>query len=220
MYNLDKASNDIAIKLKNELNLDNDNYEIVKYGLYAFFHMILSIIIIGIFGAIFGVFLESLIISFAVAILRKSSGGVHASTELNCIIVGVMISVIPSLILVNIEVNVINTVIFCALAFSIVTFLIYKLAPVDTPNKPIKSQKKIKRLRRVSFITLGIYTILVFVSLYLGIKMESQNLLKYSLCISFGSLWQGLTLTKLGNIVLNIMDSLLINILKMGGKLE
>ncbi|WP_300382278.1 accessory gene regulator ArgB-like protein [Clostridium sp.] len=213
MYNIKEVSEKIACNLKINLNLDEDKYEVISYGLYAFIHMTLSIVFVILFGAIFGVVIESLLISLTAAILRKYSGGAHASKELSCTIIGVIVSIIPAIALENSSINIKNTMLISFLVFVVASYLIYKLAPVDSPNKPIKSEKKIRRLKKGSLITLGIYMILVIINILLSIKLQSTKLLIYSLCISFGVLWQSFTLTKLGHIVLNGMDSFFIKVL-------
>lgn len=213
MYSIKGISENIAKNLKDELKLEQEKYEVIEYGLHAFFHMSLSILFIVIFGAIFGVLLESLLISFTIAILRRSSGGAHASTELNCAIIGVIVSVIPSIILANINMDIKNIMLISFFIFLISAYLIYKLAPVDSPNKPIKSEKKIKRLKRGSLITLGIYMMLVIINILFSIKVNATIFKIYSLCISFGVLWQSFTLTKLGHIVLNLIDSFFTKVL-------
>ena len=213
MDSVKKISANIAIYLKDKLNLEEEKYEVIEYGLHGFFNMIVSVLFIILFGSIFGTLWESVLISFAGAILRKSSGGAHASKELNCIIIGVIVSLIPAIVFVNSDFNIINTIIFISLMFLVSTLLVYKLAPVDSANKPIKSEKKIKRLKKGSLITLGIYMTLVITNVLLSIKFNYKNLIIYSLCISFGALWQSFTLTKLGHIVLNLLDSFFIKVL-------
>lgn len=213
MYSIRKISENIAGSLKDELKLEQEKYEVIEYGLFAFINMASSILLVALFGAIFGVFLESLIISFTMAILRKASGGAHASTELNCAIIGVIISVIPAIILTNINMDIKNIMLISFFIFFISAYLIYKLAPVDSPNKPIKSEKKIKRLKRGSLITLGIYMMLVIINVLLSIKVNATIFKIYSLCISFGVLWQSFTLTKSGHIVLNLIDSFFTKVL-------
>lgn len=217
MYNIKKISENIAGNLKEELKLEQEKYEIIEYGLHAFFHMAISVLFVVVFGAVFGVLVESLIISITIAALRRSSGGAHASTELNCAIVGVIVSVIPAIIFVNTNINIKNVMLISFVIFLVSYYLNYRLAPVDSPNKPIKSEKKIKRLKRGSLITLGIYMILVIINILLSIKVKFTNSMVYSLCISFGVLWQSFTLTKLGHIVLNLMDSFFIKILREKG---
>ena len=90
---------------------------------------------------------------------------------------------------------------------------------MDSPNKPIKKQEKIKRLKRGSIIILSIYMIIVAINLSMFYIYKFNSLLVYCSCIYIGILWQVFTLTKYGHIIVNKIDFLLINIFNlMGGK--
>lgn len=213
--NLELICKNISNNLKNELNLDEDKASIIEYGLFAFFHMSISILLVAVIGLIFNVMIEALIISFVVAILRKFSGGAHASTALNCAIVGVLISVIPAHIVKNLNFN-INYIIFIGIPLYIISLIIvYKLAPVDSPNKPIKKKEKIKKLKKGSIILLSIYMIIVAFNVIIYYISKNYIFLVYSACIYIGLLWQVFTLTKYGHILVNIVDSLFIKIFKI-----
>lgn len=213
--NLELICKNISVNLKNQLNLDEDKASIIEYGLFAFFHMSVSILVVAVIGLIFNVMIEALIISFIVAILRKFSGGAHASTALNCAIVGVLISVIPAYITKNLNIN-INYIIFIGIPLYIISLIIvYKLAPVDSPNKPIKKQEKIKKLKKGSVILLSIYMIIVAFNVIIYYISKNYIFLVYSACIYIGMLWQVFTLTKYGHILVNIIDSLFIKIFQI-----
>ena len=217
--NLQLLSRNISNNLKKELNLDEDKRSIIEYGIFSFLHMVVSILLVGIIGFIFNVMIEALIVSFTGAILRKFSGGAHASTSMNCDILGILICVIPVYLIRNINLN-INYIIFIGILLYIISFIIvYKLAPVDSPNKPIKKQEKIKRLKRGSIIILSIYMIIVAINISMFYIYKFNSLLVYCSCIYIGILWQVFTLTKYGHIIVNKIDFLLINIFNlMGGK--
>lgn len=213
--NLEVISKNISNKLKRELNLDEDTRSIIEYGIFAFFHMLISILLVAVTGAIFNVMIEALIISFSGAILRKFSGGAHASTPTNCAIVGVLISVIPAYIVKNISLNS-NYIIFIGILIYFISFiLIYKLAPVDSPNKPIKKEEKIKRLKRGSIIILSIYMIFVIINISIYYVNNNNLSLVYSTGIYIGTLWQVFTLTKYGHIIVDKIDSFFIIIFNM-----
>ena len=92
--------------------------------------------------------------------------------------------------------------------------LLRKLAPVDSPNKPIRTEKKIKRLKKASLITWVIYMILVIIFMALSIILKIDYLGKLGLLITFGCLWQSYTLTKSCHNLYKLMDEFLINLLK------
>lgn len=215
--NLELLCKNISYNLKKELNLDDDKRSIIEYGLYAVLHMIISIFLVGIFGKMFGVMYEALIITFVQAILRKYSGGVHASTPLNCILIGIIVAVLPAYLIKNISLN-INYIIFIGGILYIISLItIYKLAPVDSPNKPIKKEQKIKKLKKSSLMVLSIYMIVVFSNIIIYYINNNDTFLIYSVCIYLGILWQVFTLTRYGHILVNLVDSLLIKIIKMMG---
>ncbi|MBE6054453.1 MAG: accessory regulator AgrB [Clostridium sartagoforme] len=215
--NLEVISKNISNKLKIELNLDEDKRSIIEYGVFAFFHMLISILLVAIIGLVFNVMIEALIISFTGAILRKFSGGAHASTPTNCAIVGVLISVIPAYIIKHISLNS-NYIIFSGILLYIISFiLIYKLAPVDSPNKPIKKEAKIKRLKTGSIFIISMYMIFAVVNIGMYYVKNINFLLVYTTCIYIGVLWQVFTLTKCGHIIVNKIDSFFIIIFNMIG---
>ena len=212
---LEKLAKTISIKIKENSNLDQDQISIIEYGLNAFFHMSISIISVGIIGLIFGVMYEALIISFCEAILRKYSGGVHASRPFNCIFMGILVSVLPAYIVSRFYYNISFIMIFGVICYVISYIIIYKLAPVDSPNKPIKKIEKIKKLKKGSIIILTIYMVIVIFNIILYRITQNNTFLIYSNCIYVGILWQVFTLTKLGHIIVNILDHILIKILNI-----
>lgn len=217
--NLELLCKKISYTIKNQIEIDEEKRSIIEYGLFAFLHMGISILSILIVGSVFNVAIESLIISCIIAILRKFSGGAHASTPINCAIVGILISVFPAYLGKNINLNV-NYIILLGIIIYIVSFIIiYKLAPVDSPNKPIKKEEKIKKLKKGSITILCIYMIVVLFNIIIYYINRKNLMLVYSLCIYIGIAWQVFTLTKIGHSVVNIIDSLLIKIFTFkGGK--
>jgi len=210
MSKIESISSKIALKIKVDMNLDQENYEVIKYGLYAFFQMIFSIATIILIGLIFNVAMEAFIISLAISILRRSSGGVHASNELNCAIIGAITSVVPAIFIKKIEFNLMSISIYILISMIISLILLYKLAPVDSKNKPINSKKKLERLKRGSLITLGIYMILIIINILIGVISNSRFLINVGIAIAYGSLWQSYTLTKSCHNLYKLMDSILI----------
>lgn len=105
--------------------------------------MLYNILLVILFGRIFNVVIESLIVSFTISILRKYSGGAHSSSPGICLIVGTFIAVsigLVSKIGIDFNINILIGIITFAWAY----YIIYKLAPVDSPAKPIRTEKKVK----------------------------------------------------------------------------
>ncbi|MBU3136493.1 accessory gene regulator B family protein [Clostridium gasigenes] len=219
MFNADMLSKKVAFKIANELKLDNDNKEVISYGIFAIIQMVYNLLLIILFGAVFNVVIEAVIASFTIAILRKSSGGAHASSSKICVVIGTFITVIIGLI-AKININVNSTMIIGAITFIWAYYIIFKLAPVDSDAKPIRTEKKKKRLKRSSIFILSIYLTIVIIGIILYLYTKIDRLLIYSICILGGVIWQILSLTKIGHEIVKIIDAFLNKIIPMGIKEE
>ena len=192
-----KISNNIA----QELNLDDDKRAVINYGIFAFVQMAICIALVIIFGLIFNVVIEALIISFTISILRKSSGGVHASSSGKCAIIGTITSVGMGIISKHIYVSFGLVSVVGSVVFIWSYYIVYKLAPVDSVAKPIKNIEKIKRLKKNSIVILSVYLIIIVINILYFYFIKNSIVLVYSLCIYIGLLWQVFSLTKYGYLV-------------------
>lgn len=218
---MENLSNNIANKVASELNIDNDKKEVIAYGTFALIQTFISIFLVSIFGFIFKVAFEALIILFTASILRKYSGGAHASSPGSCTSIGVIICTGQALLISFIVKNWINFKI--ALIVELIVFIwsyymVYKLVPVDNPSKRIKSEEKRKRMKKGSFITLSIYFLIVIFAMILYFNIKRTALLVYSLCIIGGVVWQVFTLTRSGHLTLAKIDIYLKYLLNIGRK--
>lgn len=218
---MEKLCNNIAEKIAYELNYDKNKKEVIAYGMFALLQMTLSILLVVLFGALFDVMLEALIISFTTSILRKYSGGVHASSSAACIILGTVICIGQAVVikfLSNYGVT-LNAVIISGVVIFVWSFgLIYKLAPVDSPSKPIVRQEKRSKMKKGSIIILSAYLFIVITTIIIYLYNGSNNLIKYCLCIYMGILWQVFTITTYGHLIIKKLELFFINILKLRGE--
>lgn len=213
---MEKLTNKISSKIADELKLDNDNREVIAYGIFAIFSIALSIIFVAVFGIIFHVAIEALVVCFTGSILRKYSGGVHATTPTRCVIVGVVVCVGEALFLsaisplINRDLLIISGIVVFMAAY----YFVYKLAPVDSAAKPIKKKEKIIRMKKSSIFILNAYVVIVIVNIILYMHFKDKRFSTYSLCIYGGTVWQIFTLTKFGHGVMNKVDAFFNQILK------
>lgn len=223
MFNVEKLTNNIAEKISLELGLDNDRKEIVAYGTFALVQTILSIFLILIFGLIFGIWIEALIVAVAASILRKYSGGVHASSPEICAFAGtgivIGITVLISF-LITPSINLVIVIPLGVITFAYSYYLICKLAPVDSAAKPIKTEKKKARMKKGSILVLNAYMLIIILSIIMYINTKEKWFLVFSLCIYGGTAWQAFTLTNIGHLIFRKIDAFINNILiyKRGGK--
>lgn len=207
---IEKIASLISENVSRELGYDEEKKAVVQYGTYALIQTLISIFTVFIVGLILGVTLEALVFLFTVSILRKYSGGAHSDSSNICTMLGIIMSSLAGL-LVNLKLlnNInINWIIgFIVVIFGMAYYIILKYAPVDTPNKRIKTDKKRKRMLNES---LKILTIYLFIVLCGAIVYYNFNLgIAKSIIMSllFGVIWQCITLTSMGELLLNSLDS-------------
>lgn len=212
MFNIENVSNDISDKIASELNLDNDKREVIAYGTFAFLQMIFSIVLVIIFGWLFHVGIEALVISFVASILRKYSGGAHAGSPSRCALIGTIVCIGQAALFKFALAHKLNFNMVLLLEMMIFVwsyYMIYKLAPVDSPTKPIRKKEKKIRLKKSSIIILSVYLVITVFILMLYKETGKQNLLIYTLCIYGGVVWQIFTLTEVGHLILGKIDTFL-----------
>lgn len=205
----------IATKIGNNakllLNANEEQEQIIVYGAINLFQMLFAILWVIIAGLLFGVFYEALIFSITASILRKYSGGVHASSPSRCIIIGTLSSVLAG-ILVNKILCTLNCVTVIGISISIIIFAfitVSKNAPVDSIKKPITNIETRKQFKRKSILVIFIFLFIIIILFILSQKFSNLYYIKLMESISLGILWQTITLTKIGISLLNKVDFVL-----------
>lgn len=202
MFKIENICEKFSDYIAQELKFDDDKKSVINYGIFAFIQMGICIALVIIFGFIFNVTIEALIVSFTISILRKSSGGVHAKSPERCAVIGTVASVGMALISKYINVSFSFVILLGSIIFIWSYYIVYKLAPIDSIAKPIKNIEKIKRLKKRSIMILNVYLIIVVINMLCYLIMKNFTLLTYSLCIYMGLLWQVFSLTKCGHLII------------------
>ena len=209
---MEKLCNNIASKVAGELNLSNDQREVIAYGAFAILQMLYSILIVVLFGLLFHVVIEALIISFTISILRKYSGGIHASSPGRCLVIGTVVCTGQAVLISYVigEWASLGIVLFLGLLFFTWSYyIVYKLAPVESPAKPIKREEKRKKMKKGSIIILSAYLFIILINCILYLFTREKVFMVYSLCIYGGIIWQVFTLTNGGHLILGKVDTFL-----------
>lgn len=216
MFLIERISNKIGHNIASYLNMDKDHEEIISYGALGLLQTSFSILLVIIFGLIFHILIECLIISFSISILRKYSGGVHSSSPNRCAIIGTFISVSLSIITIFI-LKIFPTIIafflfLIGLLYSY--YYIYKYAPVGSSSKPLNNIIKRQYLKRFSILVASILYGIACILFLFYVLSKNSNLLVYSFCILIGIVWQTFTLTYLAHILLTKIDCFFIKLQK------
>jgi accessory gene regulator B len=215
----------IAVKIGSNakliLNADEDKEQIIVYGAINLLQIIFSILWVVVFGLILGVFFEALLFSITTGILRKYSGGVHASSPNRCIILGTIITCIAGVFIRYLLYKLsMSTVIWISVAFIIFALIvIIKKAPVDSVKKPITNIELKKQFRNKAIIVILFLTVIIFILFILSKKYSELYCIRLIESIGFGVFWQTVTLTQVGIGLIEKVDYALKYIMEGGGKL-
>lgn len=205
---MEKQIRQQAKKISAALNYDAEQEAVVAYGLIAMVQIAVTLLLVFILGLLVGAPIEALIICLSVSILRKYSGGAHADTIDFCTVFSVIYCTVAALLSKALA-GVYQPWWMLAAAIAVYAcsfYYINRYAPVDSPNKPIKSANKIKRMRRGSFILVSVYALLN--ALFFLFSNRAPVFQSYGISLLFGVSWQVLTLTPLGAILLNKLNDL------------
>lgn len=198
---IEEFSEKMATIIIREGNLDEKKKAVLTYGVFSMIQPIISLILTLIFGMLFHVWTEAIIISVAASVLRKNSGGIHASSAERCLIIGVFIFVLLACFVKFTLIKIPAVILYIIIAMSILRSytIIVRYSPVDSSSKPIRESDR-ENFRKKSIKTLNI---LVLIAVILLLRKIYFNL---SVSIIIGLLWQSLTLVKIGETILNGLD--------------
>lgn len=208
---MEKLARKLASNISSSLGYDDEKEAVIAYGLIAIIQIFITVLLVLLFGILVGALAEALIVCFSVSILRKYSGGAHAGTIELCtgfsLLYCTTAAVISKWLLAGIY-NPIPMAIAIIIIFGISFLVVNKFAPVDSPNKPIRTEKKKKRMRKGSFVILSVYLIISIAFFVLSFKYEVFK--SYGISLLFGISWQIFTLTYLGSLFIGKMNDFII----------
>jgi len=210
---MEKLALKLAYNISSSNGYDKEQESVIAYGLIAIIQIAVTILLILILGILIESPIDAMLICFSASILRKYSGGAHARTAEICTIISVVYCIFMAYIAKFFISPIYNNsfmIVAIVIIFGISIIVIYKLAPVDSPNKPIRAENKIKRMRKGSFIVLAIYFIIS--SIFFALSYKYQIFKAYGISMLFGISWQILTLTPFGFIIIERINN--INILE------
>ncbi|WZL72149.1 accessory gene regulator B family protein [Clostridiaceae bacterium 35-E11] len=211
MYAIEKLSKQVAAQIAAKLQMDQEHEAVLAYGAFAIFETIWSILLVIVFGMLLGICMEALIISFAMAMLRKYSGGVHATSPNRCAIIGTIAACSLAIIIGQFIpfANGMVLSVFGSIGFGFVYYVMNQYAPVDTPKKPIKREETRKQLKKKSIYTIHVFFVATLLLIGAYLKTRNEDLLNYAAAVVLGLLWQGITLTDIGFFIIHKFDRML-----------
>ena len=204
---IDKIAIDLSTKLGDKLQKSIEEKAVLRYGLFILIHTLIAIILTVLTGILTGMTLE-IIISITGAWFKRYTGGVHATTPERCLAIGLILSLILSILCRYLVDSVNLNYIMLVGIFIIINFyyIINKKCPIPSKNKQLKKESTRKKLRKKAVILINIYTVLV-ISLYTMYIFTNLNVIKTIIvsCI-LGIVLQITALTEKGSSFISLLD--------------
>ena len=151
---------DSSIELikKNGIN-DEEQLEIIAYGLEGVYLTITKMIILFLLAYALGIVKEFVMILITFNIIRTQAFGIHASKSLYCLISSTITFIGGALLCKYMVIPFYISIIIAIICD--ICLLLY--APADTHKRPLVNAKKRKRFKMLSFFLGVIYTILLII---------------------------------------------------------
>ncbi len=206
---MEKLARKFANNIARSLDYDSEKEAVIAYGLIAIIQILVTTLLVLLLGLLVGAPAEALVICFSVSILRQYSGGVHAGSAGLCAGIAAVYCTAAALASRKLLLPVYNPVpmsVAILITYIISFWIVCKYAPVDSPNKPIRTEQKRKRMKRGSLIILFFYfalSAILFISGY-----EFNNINSCGISLLFGVAWQVFTLTPAGASLIHRVDKL------------
>lgn len=150
----------IARKLAASGTISPEEIDLYGYGFFLLLSSTLYLIVVAIFGSVFGVLWESIVFYFLFSILRGYAGGIHAKTEYDC-----MLSTILALLLSTMGIGGMLQAEHSAMAMMLLIVgcaVVFLFSPLDVPEKPLSTDdwrhyRRISRWLAAAYALLGIW---------------------------------------------------------------
>lgn len=209
---IEEKSLNLSNRLGDRLNKSDEEKAVLNYGLFIIMHTFICIITTFLLGLFTGMVLEMIVISVTTAWLKRYSGGAHASTPEKCMIIGLLLSFVLSLIGTRLEnnLNIKILIILITVVFMFTYYILYKKCPVGSKNKPLKKESTRIKLRKKAFKLVNMFLVVVLILLcciYKGIEVDILNKIVNSVLL--GVSLQIFVLTNIGSKFIEILDKML-----------
>lgn len=193
--------------LKDRLGLSKEEEEVAVYSLEMIVYGGAGFLLVCVAGWLLKCLVATLIVLIVGMLLRSFAGGAHSSSPYVCVLIStVVVSLLGKLAVVGAPyISYPVLVLVIAGGFVVSLAVVWQLAPVESPKKPISSARHRRQLRLLS-VVLVFLAVCVQVSLLL-LSPLSQAAVAI-LAIEAGLLWQTFSLTQAGHRFAVTVDNL------------
>lgn len=161
----EKTSEAVTRKLQENNTINEEQYEICRYGLQQGFTIILNVVTTLVIGMIMRGLLCAVIFMILYISLRSNAGGYHAKTAIRCYLYSILLMIAVLLAIKHIKIS----SFICIIIFSISISVICILAPIEDANKPLE-KIEVNVYHKRTLIVLAIESVLFIISLVLNLR--------------------------------------------------
>ena len=142
---------------KNKPDLNDEQLEIIEYGLEGLYLTTIKIIIIILLSIILNIFKETILMILFYNIPRFTTFGMHAKDSKSCLITSLLLFIGGTYLAIYANITLPIKIILSVIC--LILIIIY--APADTEKRPLINHKKRKKFKILSIIICIILTILI-----------------------------------------------------------
>jgi accessory gene regulator B len=191
--------------LGDRLDLTPDQREIARFGLQTLLYPIANFLLICLAGWLLGCLWAMVAAALTTIVLRSFSHGAHSRTPLTCILIGLVAFSIfgktAALLAPSLSSEQLLPIILAGFIPSLIA--VWRLAPADSPAKPITSPRDRQKLRLYSLITACSILVMQIILLIAG---KASVIV---LATGLGFWWQAFSLTGAGHRLAALLDNTL-----------
>lgn len=184
--------------LKDRLGLSKEEEEVAVYSLEMIVYGSAGFVLVCVAGWLLKCLFAALIVLIVGALLRSFAGGAHSSSPYVCVLIStVVVPLLGKLAVIGaLYLSYSVLVLVIAGGFMVSLAVVWRLAPVETPKKPVSSLQHRRQLRLLSLVFV---LLVVAVQISLLLLIPSFQSAVAILAIEAGLLWQTFTLTQAGH---------------------
>ena len=168
---LEKISTKIANNWIENNIIDMDDKEVYAYGIILTIEYLLSLITTALIALFTGETIACITFYIGFKYLRSYAGGIHAKTFLGCYISSSLIILISILF---IKYNILSVIVYRICGLAAIIYLL-KIKPVDSQNKSVSKEEKIKFNMHKNKLLL-IISLIILLSILFGVSNIEKSL--------------------------------------------
>ena len=134
--------------IKNNKNINEEELEIINYGLESIYLTLVKIVIIIFLSLLLGIFKEVILMIVSYNIIRFFAFGLHAPNSTSCLITSIILFIGGAYVSIYLDIS-----IYIKIIISFISILLISIyAPADTEKRPLINRKKRIKYKYISIV--------------------------------------------------------------------